>query len=83
MHCGKFTRLWIHQKISGKGAVRTGKEFTLFIAHEDMDDTIRIKESLEDSGLIIGGATETAKHKIKKKKDGFFLLLWHLWLLYW
>ena len=29
-------------KISGKGAVRAGKEFTLFILNEDMNDTIEI-----------------------------------------
>ena len=30
------------RKISGKGAVRAGKGFTLFISNEDMNDTIKI-----------------------------------------
>ena len=29
------------RKISGKGAVRAGKGFTLFISNEDMNDIIR------------------------------------------
>ena len=44
-----------HRKISGKGAVREGKEFTLFILNEDVNDIIKIIKSLEDSGLLIDG----------------------------
>ena len=54
----------LDRKISGKGALRAGKEFTLFISNEDINDVIRIKKSLEDSGLIIG-VTETVKHETK------------------
>ena len=39
---GKF-----ENKISGKGEVRAGKKFTLFISNKDMDDIIKIVESLE------------------------------------
>ena len=35
-----------------------------------MDDIIKIVKSLEDSGVLIDGATETAKHEIKKQEDG-------------
>ena len=55
--------------IKGKGTVRAGKWFNLFISNEDMDDIIKIVKSLEDSGVLIG-ATETAKHEIKKQEDG-------------
>ena len=54
------------RKISGKGAVRAGKGFTLFISNEDMNDIIKIIKSLEDSGVLIDGVTETVKHEIKK-----------------
>ena len=37
-----------------------------------MDDIIKIVESLENSGLLIDGASETAKHEIKKQGDRFF-----------
>ena len=53
------------RKISGKGAVRAGKRFTLFILNEDIDDIIKIIKSLEDSGASIDGVTETVKHEIK------------------
>ena len=40
-----------------------------------MDDIIKIVESLENSGLLIDGASETVKHEVKKtKKVDFFLL---------
>ena len=54
------------RKISGKGAVRAGKGFTLFILNEDMNDIIKIIKSLEDSGVLIDGVTETVKHETKK-----------------
>ena len=38
------------------------ERFTLFISNETMDDIIKIAESLEKSGLLIDGATETVKH---------------------
>ena len=36
-----------------------------------MNDIIKIIESLEDSGVLIDGVTETVKHEIKKQKDRF------------
>ena len=51
------------RKVSGKGAVRTGKGFTLFILNEDMND-IKIMKSLEDSNVLIDGITEAIKHEI-------------------
>ena len=59
------------RKISGKGVVRAGKGFTLFILNEDMNDIIKIKESLEDSGVLIDGVTEIVKHVIKKQESRF------------
>ena len=59
------------RKISGKGAVRAGKRFTLFISNEDMNDTTKITNSSEDSGVLIDRVTETVKHKIKNKKADF------------
>ena len=36
-----------------------------------MNDIIRIIQSLDDSGVLILGVTETVKHKIKKQKGRF------------
>ena len=55
------------RKISEKGAVRAGKRFTLFILNEHMN-AMKIITSLEDSGVLIDGVTETVKHEIKNKK---------------
>ena len=41
------------KKLSGKGAVRAGKGFTLFISNQDMNDILKIIKSLEDSGVLI------------------------------
>ena len=56
------------RKTSGKGAVRGGKGFTLFISNEDMNDIIKIIQSLEDLGVSIDRVTETVKHEIKKTR---------------
>ena len=36
--------------------------------NEDFDDIIKIVESLENSGLLIDGASEKVKHEIKKTR---------------
>ena len=46
-------------KISGKGAARTGERFTLFNLNEDMNYFIEIIKPLEDSNVLIVGITET------------------------
>ena len=63
------------KKISGKVAVRAGKGLILFISNEDMNDIIKIIKSLEDSGVLIDGVTETVKHEIKKQEDRFLRVL--------
>ena len=40
--------------------MRAGKRF---ISNEDMNDIIKIKNSLEDSNVLIDGITETVKHR--------------------
>ena len=56
---GKFER-----KTSGKGTVRGGKVFTLFILNGNMSDIIKITKSLEDSVVLIDGVPETVKREI-------------------
>ena len=45
------------------------KRFTLFVSNEDMYCINKMIKSLDDSGLLIDGATETVKHEIKKKRS--------------
>ena len=61
------------RKTSRKEAVRAGRELTLFISNEDIIDIIKFIKSLEDSSVLIDGATETVKHEIKKKQEEGFL----------
>ena len=56
------------REISGKGTLRAGKRFTLFISNEDMNDIIKIINLLENSGILIDGVTETVNHEMKNKK---------------
>ena len=65
----------IEKKVSGKGAVRGGIGFTLFILNEDMNDIIKIIQSLEDLGVLPDGVTDAVKNEIKKNKKVDFLEL--------
>ena len=65
------------RKKSGRGAVRVGKGFTLLISNKDKDDNIIIVESIEISGLLINGATESVKHEIRKDQKIKFMQYWH------
>ena len=56
---------------NGQGAVRAGRQLTLFISNEDMDNIIKIVELIEKSGLLVDGARKTVKHGIKKQHGGF------------
>ena len=49
--------------------MRAGKWFILFIWNGDMNDTIKIINSLEDSRVLINGVTETVKHEIKRQES--------------
>ena len=40
-----------------------------------MEDIIKIVKSLEDSGLLLEGVTETVKNGVKEQKGGFLSML--------
>ena len=40
-----------------------------------MDDLIKIVKSLEDSGLLLKGITESVRKEIKEQKRGFLSML--------
>ena len=60
----------IHKKILG-----SGNNATLIISNKDMDGLIKIVKSLEDSGLLLKGITESVQNEIKEQKGGFFSML--------
>ena len=58
----------LEKKRRGQGVIRAGKRFTLFILNEDMDDILRIVESLENSGLLIDSVNKNISGEIQKKE---------------
>ena len=48
---------------------------TLIISNDEIHDIIKIIKSLEDSGLLLKGVTETVQNEIKKQKGGFLSTL--------
>ena len=40
-----------------------------------MDDLIKIVNSLEDSGLLLKGVTESVRNEVKEQKTGFLSML--------
>ena len=40
-----------------------------------MQDLLKIVKSLEDSGLLLDGITETVKNEVREKKGGFQSML--------
>ena len=47
----------------------------LIISNEEINDFMKIVESLEESGLWIKSVTETIKNEAKKQKGGFLGML--------
>ena len=60
----------IHKKILGSGNMTT-----LSISNDEIEDIIKIVKSLEDSGLLLKGVTETVQNEVKKQKGGFLSML--------
>ena len=60
----------IHKKVLG-----SDNNTTLIISNKDMDDLIKIVKSLEDSGLLLKGITESVQNEIKEQKGGFLSML--------
>ena len=57
----------IHKKKFGSGVT------TLKISNEEMNDIMKVDESLKESGFLIKDVNETIKNEAKKKQKGVFL----------
>ena len=60
----------IHKKVLG-----TGNHPTLIVSNDDMQDLLKVIKSLENSGLLLGGITDTVKNEAKVQKYGFLSTL--------
>ena len=59
----------IHKKI-----LRSGNT-TLIISNNEMEDIIKIVNSLGDSGLLLEGVSKTVQNEVKEQKGGFLSML--------
>ena len=59
----------IKKKMFGSGAT------TLIISNDEMDDILKIVKSLENSGLLLKGVSETIQHEVKEQRGGFLSML--------
>ena len=59
----------IHKNILGSGNT------TQIISNEEMEDIMKIVKSLEDSGLLSKGVSETIQNEGKEQKARFFSML--------
>ena len=61
----------IHKKILGSGHNNT----TLIISNDEMDGILKIVKSLENSGVLLKGVSETIQHEAKEQRGGFLSML--------
>ena len=59
----------IHKKILGSGTT------TFLISNDEMEDIIKIVKSLEDSGLLLKGVSETIQNEATDQKGRFLSML--------
>ena len=60
----------IQKKILG-----SGNNTTLIISNDEAEDIIKMVKSLEDSGLLLTGVSETIQNEKKEQKGGFLSML--------
>ena len=64
----------IHKKLLGSGSDHNNT--ILIISDDEMDDILKmVKDSLEDSGVLLKGASETIQNEAKEQRGGFLSML--------
>ena len=59
----------IKKKMLGSGMT------TLIISNDEMNDILKIVKSLENSGVLLKGVSETIQHEAKEQRGGFLSML--------
>ena len=62
----------IHKTILGSG---NNNNTTLIISNDEMDDILKMVNSLEDSGVLSKGVSETIQNEAKEQRGGFLSML--------
>ena len=65
----------IKKKMFGSGATKGAGTTTLIISNDEMNDILQIVKSLENSGLLLKGVSETIQHEAKEQRGGFLSML--------
>ena len=67
----------IHKKILGSEnpLCSHNNNTVLIISNDEMEDIIKTVKSLEDSGLLLKGVTETVQNEVKEQKGEFLRIL--------
>ena len=60
---------------SGNRHSSSASHTTLIISNSEIEDIIKIVKSLENSALLLEGATKTAQNEVKQQKGGFLSML--------
>ena len=58
----------IKKKMLGSGATEGAGATTLIISNDEMDDILKIVKSLENSGVLLKGVSETIQHEAKEQR---------------
>ena len=58
-----------------KKILGSGNNITLIISNDEINGIIKIVKSLEDSGLLLKGVTQTVQNEKKEQKGGFLSML--------
>ena len=59
----------VKKKMLGSGMT------TLIISNDEMNDILKIVKSLENSGLLLNGVSETIQHEAKEQREGLLSML--------
>ena len=59
----------VKKKMLGSGMT------TLIISNDEMNDILKIVKSLENSGLLLNGVSETIQHEAKEQRGGLLSML--------
>ena len=64
----------MHEKCTYTSIYGSGTT-ALITSNEEMDNLMKIVKSLEESGLVVKGVSETIKNEGKEQKGGFLQML--------
>ena len=65
----------IKKKMLGSVVTKGAGTTTLIISNDEMNDIIKIVKSLENSGVLLKGVSETIQHEAKEQRGGFLIML--------